>query len=216
MRLTKFIRVAAIVAVAWGAAGIASATTYTYNLFDHPLGAKAASYDYGLRLDAVGKFFSFETGTGSGVSLAQLTYNDMTNTASITGQMRDNFDDSLWDISFSLTGTVDIPTGYFTTNALGTGSITDGLATTYNLTGKSRGDASFLFGINLGGKNYPGLDGAGWVTIDGLCGPGTNTGCSGANDFLFTAAPIPVPAALPLALLAFASLGAMRLRRRHA
>ena len=73
---------------------VASAATYTYTLGDHSDGSEQATYDYGLRLDGPGLFYTFQNGN------AILTYDDVNLTASVyrcrsdlTGRHRDTLYD---------------------------------------------------------------------------------------------------------------------------
>lgn len=59
---------------------------------------------------------------------------------------------------------------------------------------------------DLGHRGFPGISGWGWVGFNGHSHPGA------ADDFLFTAVPIPEPAS---AMLLLAGLGAVVIRRRR-
>lgn len=181
----------------------ASAAIYTYQLDDHPDGSQQANYDYGLRLDGPGLFYTFQLGN------AFLTYDDIALTASITGTVNqstpvDQTSPVDTSILYTLSGIVDAGGGFFTATG-GSGNV-GGLA----LTGKQAmsGPASglaFLFlndGHRLPGSS--GISGRGWIDY-----PGT-------NDFLFTASPVPLPAAFWLFGSALIGLIGYNRRRKTA
>ncbi len=194
----------------------ANAATYTYNLNDHPGTALAATYDYGLRLDYAGKFFSF----GNGAS-AQLIYDDVAMTASIVGTMVESLGNgafgSAWNISYSLAGMTDLGGGFFRdTSGSGSGTISLG-SDVLNLGAKSNNWGAY-FVLNADGNRLPNdntsITGRGWVD--------PQSGLGGANDFLFTAslddsgagASVPRPAAGWMLLSGLLGLGAAARRRR--
>lgn len=196
----------AIVAMAAGAAA--------YDLYDHPSGQYAATQDYGLRLDghATDKFFSFEDTSGN--SLARLTVDFGSGTAGITGQMRNNSDNSIWTLMVSMTGVAALDgIGSFGATDY-TASLSNGGGTTYNLDGKAKdingvGYEWTLFLQNLGGNTDwrgPNIT-AGWV------GASNGQMLSGTNDFIGTVVPVPLPAGAVLLLTGLGALGVARRRR---
>lgn len=219
--LTKKLRLgaaAAITTLTLCAASAATAAVHVFDLHDNPDGTKTSKgYDYGLRLDHYGKFFSFDHG-----STARLRYNSSTGEATITGTMRESkgynaagtareYGD-LWTISYTMTGLTDLGGGAFEdTVGNGSGSIT--LAgTSYTLGAKS--DGSTYFTLDDDGHRLPAgsdfFSGRGWVD------PAANLG--GANDFLFAAnlAVMPVPAAGWLLIAGIGGLGMLRRMRKPA
>lgn len=217
--------IAAAFVTAVSASG-AIAATYTYDVYDHSNGgqANAPDYmDYGLRLDTLyGKsdersFWSFEDMDDQpndirNNSLARLKVDTGAGTASLSGQMRYNFDDSLWDVTVNYTG-ISVLSGAGATASFGAttmmGTLTNGM-TTYELVGKKKpngGIFDFTLAFESGlkeGANDIGVSyrvgplnetstAAGWVSsIDG-----GQTMTTGTNDFLYTVelAPVPLPAA---------------------
>ncbi len=223
---TRMPAMAAVLGISVFAAPV-SAATYTYNLLDSPQVADA-SLDYGIRLDDYGMVFSFENGAS-----AQLVYDDVANTATISGTIRESFSEpgrenwhqfrDIWDISFTMTDVTNTGTGLFADYAgNGTGYIKYGDT---NLTlgmPMANGGAGYFF-IRDGGYAQPGdvgFGGAGWMDPDPSLNV-TNT----TNDFLFTAElssviptpmePVPLPAAGLLLLSGIMGLGAMSRRRRR-
>lgn len=196
----------------------------TYALFDHRAGGNVGSYDYGLRLDTLGanqaaSYWSFETTDDK--SLAKMTIDIGAGTGSVTGQMRSNDGDTLWDLNITMTGVVSLASlgaGNKSFGATGyTGTLTDG-STTYDLVGK---------GKNVGGTAYhwtyfskqptvgsdwraPNIT-AGWVSsLDG----GTSM-IGGTNDFIAEVSAVPLPAGAVLLLTALGGIGVMRRKRKQ-
>lgn len=187
----------------------ASAVTVRYELNDHPDRAKKA-YDYGIRLDSEGKFFSF-----NGPDQVILSIDTgATPTASIFGNVIENGTSDVWELSYTFTNGVtldpdgDTSDGEFTANdGVGTlRNLTNVAAAVINLTGKSNGVAEFLFLDDnhrlAGHSGFSSLVGRGWLDA------------SGTNDFLFTATVVPLPAALPLLAGGLGVLGLAGWRRR--
>lgn len=191
---------------------------FAYDLTDNQGGSAANKFDYGLRLDAISKFFSFESTSGD--SLAWLEIDEDDNEALLYGQIRDNDDDSLWDIEYSWSDINIIGEGLFDVfdhnSDVGSGSITNG-AEFFALSGKGRESDGKVFRLGQNVRGEPG--GTGWVMIDGV-------EMVGANDFLFGMKPkdigddggvggeIPVPAPLALLLTSLAGLGFLGKRRQ--
>ncbi|MEM9638532.1 MAG: VPLPA-CTERM sorting domain-containing protein [Pseudomonadota bacterium] len=217
--LTQKLRVgaaAAIMSMALCAASAASAAVYNFSLGDNPDGTETSKgYDYGLRLDYYGKFFSFDNGSD-----ATLSYDSTNGVASITGTMREslgyNADKTerlygdLWTVSYVMTGLTDLGGGAFEdTVGNGSGTITLG---DMSLSLGAKSDGSTYFTLDDDGYRLPkGSDlfsGRGWVD--------PKPGLRGANDFLFTAeiAIMPVPAAGWLLIAGLGGLGALRRRQR--
>mgnify|MGYP001793387489 CR=1 FL=1 len=191
----------AVLALTLAAASPAEATTTVYALHDHPDGSASPPYEYGLRMDSLSKFWSFENGAS-----ATLTYDDVGLTAKIEGTAVEstgngNFG-SLWDLEYTLSGIVDSGGGFFTATA-GSGFIELG-STKHVLTGKQN-DAGIAFLLVATHRLKPGDDadgaGAGWVQP----APGST---ARPNDFLFTVKVMPVPAGVLLIASAFALAGA--------
>lgn len=176
----------------------ASAAIFTYVLDDHPDGAKTPPYDYGLRLDGAGVFYSFSEGN------AFLTFDSNANTATISGTVNESNGDGtigsavpisyLMNVSMDSDNTPGIDPGFFKADS-GTGSVGSG-GDQVALTGTGMGDG-IVFKFLNDGHRLPGnsaIAGRGWV-IGG-----------GTNDFLVTATLVPIPAAVWLfgsAMLAF-------------
>lgn len=184
---------------------VASAAVYTYILDDHPDGNKQNTYDYGLRLDTTGEFYTFQNGK------ARLIYDDdgggpdANPTAVITGFVNqstavDQTSPTLTEIFYRMSGITDLGNGFFTASR-GFGSVGD-----TEFGGKAMGGNVFIFDDDahrLGG--FPGwptdIVGRGWVMVTD-----PDLAAIGSNDFLVTATLVPIPAAVWLfgsALLAF-------------
>lgn len=199
---------------------IAHATTYTFDLFDHPDGNMQNTYDYGLRLDRENPslFWSFTNATANSGTGSTLVYNAATGTATISGSMEQSFSGNvsgpIWTVFYEMTDVINLGGGGFKVrNDSGAGWITDG--TTTLLLGAAANNAGdyFIFdtdGHRLGG--HPSYDpdttfsGRGWVQKN-----------PGANDFLFTGelvSTMPLPSSALLVLGGFGGLFAMKRRKK--
>ncbi|MBT5047215.1 MAG: PEP-CTERM sorting domain-containing protein [Rhodospirillaceae bacterium] len=210
-----------------------------YKLLDHPDAAMTnvgpPLVTYGLRLDdicnAVGSLcsgsktpaersFSLEQ---DGASVTLDWTNDLT-TASISGQVSRNSDDSLWAVSYSITGITDLSGGGVDANAgwkaaaggiTGTLTALDGIhmGTVLNLDGK--GSPAFIFdndGHRCSGHGLPcdpmAIAPRGWIEVDDISPTET-------NDWLALAQKIPVSEPGTLAILGLGILGLGYMRRRR-
>ncbi|MEX0281757.1 MAG: hypothetical protein AB3N13_11300 [Arenibacterium sp.] len=209
---------ATVVALVFGAS---MASAAAYNMFDHPKGGKASSYDYGLRMEAApgsgaDDYWSFETTAGK--SRVVLDVNIADGTGTVSGLMRHNKDDSDWILDLTLTGVVSLAGIGAGADSFGatkwSGTLSKG-STVYNLLGKAKdikgtGYEWTYFSQDPGGEDWraPNIS-AGWVgSLDG--------GASmtrGTNDFIGTMSPVPIPAA---GLMLLSALGLLGLRRRFA
>ena len=203
----------------------AYAVTFTYDLNDHPDGAKAGTYGYGLRMDGApggAKFFSFDS-FGTEVATVKLYIDTDADYALIQGEILENDAAgyvSTWKLSYEMTGiTIDDPlTGFFTATS-GSGFIQQG-ADVIKFMGKTRssGEAHFFDDNHrLGGHTGYDFAGAGWIGGGDLS--------MATNDFLYTATldpggpgnpppPIPIPASGLLLLAGFGAMGLMKARRK--
>lgn len=220
---------ASVIALIFGAS-VASAASY--QMFDHPSGAKASSYDYGLRLEYVagnsaGSYWSFEDLSNN--SMVTLDVDVAGGTGSVSGSMRYNLDDSIWTLDLAMTGVTSLASIGAGADSFGattySGTLSNG-TTTYALGGKAKdvkgtgyqwtyfssdpGDAG-------GSTDFRGPNiSAGWIgSVNG-----NTTMNTGTNDFIGTMVaaptPVPVPATGLLLLSSFAAFGFMRRRRAKA
>ncbi|MEO0668764.1 MAG: VPLPA-CTERM sorting domain-containing protein [Pseudomonadota bacterium] len=213
-RLFKICAAAALVAIASTAA---HATTFIYDLDDHPDGGESGSFDYGVRLDNVTsspRFFTFDPTLGSS---AQLTYDDVALSATLTGTVYESTGvgtvGNPYILNYRLDGVTDLGGGFFEQRTVQSGGtltfgseiITLGTAASSGIFFKFANDGHRLPGST-------GIAGRGWVKS----GPG-------ANDFLFTASnpvtiipdPVPLPAAGWMLLAGIGGIGLMRRRRKQ-
>ncbi len=197
---------------------------------------------YGLRLDgSYGEnnrksYWSFEDSDGNGLSNSLATMSIAGTTATISGNMRNNATGDLWEVSYVLTDIQSIagvePNDFLAFRTLadanGTGYIRN-LAEnkSFLLSGKAPNNdisrATFEFdddGHRLSGDNST-FVGRGWVFIQDCDYSGANCTTNDpfydpAQDFLFQAQVVPLPAAAWLMLGGIGALGAVRARRKAA
>lgn len=186
-----------------------NATIFNYRLLDH--GGGGLGPDYGLRVDYLGlsnNTFSVEK---SGAKV-HLVFDDVAKTASINGKVSHNGAGGLFDLTYTLSGILNLSGGGFTATG-GSG----------NLSGTVPGMPGTIVNLDFDGKqnNYSiasilAFDGhrinndsstgvfRGWI-IDGM------RPC--CNDFLVQVTPVPLPATLVLFLTGIAGLGVVARRR---
>lgn len=179
----------------------------TYILGDHPDGNLTSLPDvsYGLRLDdptfsMVGsggdgsngaKTFSTTQETAS-VSLFWDNMADMDDSndiVTITGQLSRNSDNSIWDLTYTLTDITAVTDGFAAASASGT--LSNG-GTNFTLDGEAN-TSGYVF-LALGDGHRLANDTTSEVARGWLLPPGPT------EDWLVTLTPVPVPAALPLLL----------------
>ncbi|MEL7344601.1 MAG: VPLPA-CTERM sorting domain-containing protein [Pseudomonadota bacterium] len=215
--MLKFLRATVgAMAVALVAGGASAAS---YQLDDHPYGSKSGSYDYGLRLDGPNLFFTFSEDNGSNVRMdasggtAHIygTIYQSTGVGTTTGVAW------TYDYKMSYTGADDDFMSWD-----GAGYVTDG-SSYYALLGMAKKDDpyhTFQFGTDdPKNKLVNTFVGWGWVSTASCDPNGTNCGdytYSGAQDGLWTATPVPLPAAAWLMIAGFGALGVARSRRSKA
>ena len=201
----------------------ANAATVAFELFDHP---DAALFDpnaadpspYGLRYDSEGFTFSFNTNLGGNGGPVRLLYDDAfpnNGVATIGGVVENNQEGTFWRLDYTLTGLSAFNGGFQAASGSGTLRELNGLGQVdpslrlFSLTGELAGGSVFTFapdGHRLDNSFDPNTPvGRGWILPP-----------NSVDDFLFYAAPAPVP--LPAAVWFLASALVIpafaRLRRR--
>ena len=182
-----------------------SAHAVTYKLADHPDGVLSSpTVSYGLRLDQIGG--SPEERTFSVQDLF-LTW-DGGVTASISGTVKNNSSDEIFDVSHTFSGVSSQAGGFVATGGVLTltpqAGNTVGAPVAPINSAQNGSNLAFLLlddGHRLDGDNSS-FVGRGW-----LSGPGS------ANDWLVTATVVPVPAAVWLFGSGLAGLFALRRRK---
>lgn len=207
---------AAVVALAM-ASGPSNAMSRSFLLMDHPSGNQASTFDYGIRLDALGdRFWTLNRDNGA---LAALTFDSMAGTADLSGFVVESLGNGLFGdtyaLDFEFSGLTFFPDGDGFEATGGSGSLFD-TDETIALDAKQNGSGiAFIFdldGFRIAGDSTTGV-GRGWLTPNGLM--------NDTNDFLFkTAEPpavndVPLPASVLLLGSAVIGLGAASRRRRR-
>ncbi len=197
----------------------AGATVQLYNLHNHPDGNAAAPF-YGLRLDDLlghGIYtFDFDD-VDNGAAMFLET--DGTSFLRIHGHAYGGLDTgseyenpTLWAIDFTYTtiGSLDDGGVADLTGDSGTGTIQSGDNTFYLTSYPGSFSNAFFFGDEDGSghRGFAGLSGWGWLTYSD--NPNDDNPYVAASDFLFTATPVPVPAAVWLLGSALLGLGFVR------
>ncbi|MEM7540351.1 MAG: hypothetical protein AAF384_02070 [Pseudomonadota bacterium] len=173
------------------------AATISYRLLDHPGGSQSApGSEYGLRLDTLisdglGPLFSVQNG-GAQVLLIWDQDND---TATITGTIYDNANNTLWNVVHRMVNVV----------TAGGGFIAD--AGTMNLSGPNNQNYEFVGKQDGSGVAFAFLDDSHRCYGANDCGPFVGRGwlsrasgaTQGINDWLVQAVLVPIPG--PLVLL---------------
>lgn len=189
-------------AAALSAALPASATVYDYSLTDFPETGHRPTFQYGLRYDSLGHYFSFHD--------VRLRYDDEAGVAVVEGALTRNrpaggltSPPDTWTIDYTLDRITDLGDGRFEAQR-GTGTLQNA-SESFDLMGKSNGD--YVFAVLSGMRGVPGLAANGWLA--GSPPPGAD---AGANDMLAGAdlaggvGEIPLPASLWFGLAAAAAL----------
>ncbi len=201
----------------------ASAAPIVFTLGDHPDSSLVSQTPYGLRLDSQAPAGAGPTwsvgpnlgGSGGPVTLAWDTTN-LAAGALISGTLFRNDDNTLWTVSYQLTGLTGLGGGGFTATA-GNGTLTPNAGgSAIALTGKQGGSGlAFVFdntGFRLPGNT--GWAGRGWLDPSRVC----------CDDWLVTATPgpppggsdIPEPGTISLMLIGLGMLiGGRKLRKRN-
>lgn len=207
----------------------ANAASTTYNMFDHPDGAKSATYDYGLRLDRENPDMFFSAEDGSGNSILQLEYTAPTPNGSdamftLSGQVRLNgyagaWNNTLWDVVYSMSGVTDHGNGIFVAGAnstMGADSLTCASAAcgtaSYTIGRKARASDTVFFALGIPGDDPGNIVRGGVLTATGWADG------AGTNDWLLTGqvAVAPLPAGVLFLLTGLAGLGFVARRRARA
>lgn len=202
----------------------------TYNLHNHPDGS-ANPPPYGLRLDGLitGNQNDTYTFDFDHVDSAMLmTYDGLTVT--ISGQAYGGQDvggsylagtTAVWDINFVYNVGVGQPGdgGLDDVKVLADhqnyGTISSSLGS-YELADKAQNGLSFQLGDENGGghRGFNGISGWGWLKTGEDCVGGTDCENLPYSDWLFTATPVPVPAAAWLFGSALVGLAGVRRSRK--
>ena len=192
----------------------ASAATIDYDLFDHPDGANAGFAEYGIRLDTIGLYFSFDNPEEDQATLSIDVDNQSARMyGDVLANSQANDDEGVWTIDYYWTGVTinDAVNGYFTSLAGGYGTLTDGF-TTYYLDGMGVNDPNYGYNFQFGedhrlsqedlDNGFGPAEGWGWINVGVMseeCEVNYQVatdvrepciewrGKDGANDFLFTA-----------------------------
>ncbi len=188
--MKRFQTYLAVVLLAFSTASFATSMSFT--LGNHGDGAiyDGVTNPYGLRLDDTGQTFTVGDnlpGAFTGASL-ELSFDpaDLAAGALLTGVIIDNATGSAWDVMYTMSDLSAAPNGGFIAQS-GSGTLAqqDGEGF-FEFIGKSNGTGAFIFdndGHRLGTDT--GWVGRGWVE-----------GAGASNDFLVTAAPVPLPGAI--------------------
>jgi len=190
------------------------AAPVSFVLGDHPDAAlyqSDATSPYGLRFDAAlpsgaGPTFSVGTNLGGLGGLTTITWDplNLAAGATISGTLERNDDGTFWTATYTLAGLSAAENGGFKATA-GTGSVDEigGLLRSIALIGKqNRAGIAFEFDN----------DGHRLATSDGWVGRGWMEPSNLIDDWLVTANPVPVPAAVWLFGSALGLLGWLRRR----
>ena len=176
----------------------AFAAIVTFQLGDHP---DAALYQsdptspYGLRYDAAppagsGPTFSVGTNLGGLGGAVYLTWDDanLAAGATLSGTLERNDDGTFWDVTYVLTGvTSDGNGGIVATGGSGSVDENGGALRSIALSGEQNGSGDAFIFANDGHRlaASTGWVGRGWLLPSGS-----------VDDWLVTAEPVPVPAAV--------------------
>lgn len=169
----------------------AFATSMSFAIGNHSDGAiyDGVTNPYGLRMDDTGQTFTVGDNLPASYTGAEviLTFDpeNLAAGALILGVIIDNATGVAWNLSYSLSDLAAAPNGGFIAQA-GSGTLAEQAGEGFiPLLGKSDGTGVFIFdndGHRLDGDT--GWVGRGWLQGDGV-----------SNDFLVTAAPVPLPGA---------------------
>lgn len=211
-----------------GAAQAGGTILQTFNLFDHPNGA-IEPQDYGLRLDNFGgqnpMTFSFESDTGDSTVRLQVIDNEGNREIRIFGSMTGNSAAGGTDIgTFYLDVTYSVADNAQGWTADDPGMMIGSLVQTHDALGNeiapqdalseqlfTLSDGSGTFRFLSDGDRIPG-DSSSWV---GRGWVSNNADIRGStNDFLFTAAVVPLPSAAWAGLAMLGGLGVARRLRK--